>query len=124
MDDVLPRALLDALAQVGPATVVARVAKRLAAERLIAIAPQTDKELLSRPRIGKPARERALLEHLLAGPADRNERSMTPWHWGSPTNDGECWMPSQRSSAPKACAVSCGPQSVRTVRPPRRRDPE
>ena len=28
-----------------------------------------------------------------------------------------CWMPSQRSSAPKAWAVYCGPQSVRIVSP-------
>ena len=47
----------------------------------------------------------------------RMKRSITPLHCGSPTNDGECWMPSHRSSAPKACAVYCGPQSLRTVSP-------
>ena len=28
----------------------------------------------------------------------RMKRSMTPWHWGSPTNDGVCVLPSQARS--------------------------
>ena len=43
----------------------------------------------------------------------RMKRSMTPLHWGSPTNEWLCVIPSQPGSFPKASAMYCGPQSLR-----------
>jgi hypothetical protein len=66
--EVLPLALVDALTQTHDVEAVARLAKRLAGERILAAAPSTDADRPASPsaRDETAAREFALLEQLLA----------------------------------------------------------